>query len=187
MSAKISKRPGAIKYVNFSYISSIRSLKSIVIILILLSQCAYSQRHRVSTDINIKADSLELAYEDDSTFKTLTDTLPLIVDDDNFSWRDIRLLTCFYKNSSGIQKIEYRNGREGYYYFYFEGTILRKLRIIKNGGLINIQYYFTPSINIANAELINTFADHNSRNKEYYHLYLLGKDFFYKYKSLLND
>lgn len=172
-------------------------MRSIVLILFILSSSAYGQRQK-RTNNNIDetiriGDSLEICYANEDLFKSITDTLPIYNLDDNVSWKDIwkymRLVKYFYNNSNGIKKISFRNGQEGNCYFYFEethqGTFLRKVRVYKNGGFMNLQYYFTSEDNWFTLSEIDQRIISNPERKELYELLKTGKTFLDKFKTLL--
>jgi len=147
--------------------------------------------HRTNNSIDEtikKGDSLELLYTNDRLFNITTDTLPLFADE-NSSWkdwmRDLQVVKFLYDSSNVLKKVSFANGRKGTYYFYFEGTYLRKVRVLYQGGLINLQYYFTIQDNWFTFSEIDQRITSNPENKELYELLKTGKDFFYKFKTHL--
>jgi hypothetical protein len=151
-------------------------------------QCVYGQRRIRSYD-NIKeavqkGDSLEVLYVNDSLLNSRTDTLLIYSESENWKdiLREIRLITYYYDNTNNLKKISYKNGSEGYYYFYFEGIYLRKIRVEKKYGLINAQYYYRIRDNQVSDELSKKWAD-ESDNPEFYQLLLKAIELFNKFKS----
>jgi hypothetical protein len=160
-------------------------MKLLLVTLLIFCSYAHGQRHTDIKEAVAKGDSLEVLYATDDLFKSITDTLPIYTFDENSGWRDIKLVQYFYDNSNVLKKISFRNGREGYYYFYFEGASLRKVRVVKNAGLINLQYFFTNRDNQHTASEIDGVITRHSEQKDSYELLKMGKSFFDKFKTLL--
>src|SRR5688572_931350 len=122
-------------------------MKLLAILLVLICSQASAQRPGRDDNPVKSGDRLERAFDNVTQFKIITDSLPVYTTDENSGWRDMKLVTYYYLDQNDLKKIMYRNGREGYFYFYYDGPNLIKARITKEGGLVNIQYYFTTNEN----------------------------------------
>jgi len=130
-----------------------------------------------------KEDSVEGLYVNDTLLNFITDTLPLYTLDDNSSWRDMKLVFYYYDSSNTLKKISFRNGQEGYYYFYFKGAVLLKARLFKPGGLTNSKYYFSAEENRLTISDIMWRATQDPSKKGLYETLKLGKEFLQKFKT----
>ncbi|MGZ5191444.1 MAG: hypothetical protein ACXWCZ_10520 [Flavisolibacter sp.] len=134
-----------------------------------------------------KVDSLEILYAKDSQFKTVTDTLPLYTLDENRGWEKMQVVTYYYDSPDRLRKITFWNGffgQEGVYHFYFEGVNLRKVRALKEGGILNFQYYFREEDNhLSPLEIEKKLRI--PQMKELYELLNMSRTFTQKFKSLL--
>lgn len=117
--------------------------------------------------------------------KSIIDTLPLVTSDVNDGWREMKLVRYFYNDQYELKKIVFRKGGEGYDYFYFEGISLRKVRVRKQGGLINLQYYFTDDDNHATPSEIKQRIVNSPEKKEWYEVLNESRTFWQKFTSLL--
>src|SRR5436189_4648952 len=97
----------------------------------------------------------------------------------------MQIFSYFYDNMNKLKKISFRNGRTGYYYFYFEGAYLKKARVIKQDHLINLKYYFTVEDNMCTVSEIERRMTQEPEKKDLYETLKIGKGFFDKFKSLL--
>jgi len=161
-------------------------MKLLIFMLLLISDNANGQRSEESLGEAIrKGDSIEILYSNEDMFGILTDTLPTFALDELNAWRDMKLVKYFYDKTNTLRKISYRNGGEGDYYFYFEGTYIRKVRVIKYAGFINLQHYFTKEDNQYSPPEIEKWTTVHPERKESFELLKTGRDFLNKFKSLL--
>jgi len=162
-------------------------MKLVVLLLFLSSLSANGQRWRDNSNNEIvkKGDSLELLYANDKLLKITSDTLPLESSDENSGWRDMKLVSYYFDTLNVVHKIIFRNGRDGYSYFYFKGNQLRKASVLKKAGLINMQYYYTAEDNAYLPSAIEQKIKQNPGSKDLYELLKRGKAFLEKFKTLL--
>src|SRR5688572_10334137 len=122
---------------------------ALLIPLVFLMINGYSQKGPYNDIVaeHKRADSLELLLQNGCDCKVINDTLPLgVLDgyDESKLWRHMRVVRYYFNNANkDLKKIDYRDGQRGDYSFYFEGNSFRKVRAIKNGLSVNIQYYFS--------------------------------------------
>lgn len=162
-------------------------MKSIAIILLLFSTATRAQRHdpfdrRLIFEQFKKEDSLEGLYTNSDLLYVITDTLPLTTINETVNWKDVQLVSYFYDDSKTLKKIAFRNGRNGHYYFYFEGANLKKARVVKSSS-IAVQYYYTAEENkITNSELERRSLQEPGK-KQFYETLKLGRHFFKKFPA----
>ena len=162
-------------------------MKSILIILIFSSSYAYGQRRpRYNIDeVLKKGDSLEVLYKNDSHLKIISDTtFEYPMDWDNII-RSMNLVSYYYDSSNVLKKVFSYSRSEGRRYFYFEGIYIRKVRVLKLGDLINLQYYFTDEDNKYAVPEIEQRMTRDIEVKDLYELLKMGKSFLNKFKTLL--
>jgi len=163
-------------------------MKLILSIFFLTCSTAYGQYNpyggEAINDVIRIGDSLEKKYQDYTKLKQINDTLPLFSNDENVNWRNMQLVTYFYDDQA-LKKISFKNGQEGHYIFYFEGPYLRKIRIIKHAGLIDVQYYYTIEENKASNAQIKQWSQRYPEKIDMYELLNKSNAFQAKFKSLL--
>jgi hypothetical protein len=163
-----------------------RKMKWIFVVIIFVSFDANSQRrHSLQFAETIHfADSLEKLYQDSNLLQYFTDTLPLIANDDDASWRNSRLVRYSHDTLNRVKTIEFMNGQEGYYHFIFHGTLLRKVRVVRSGGIINYQYYFSDSDNNALQKEFNKYSVSPPGRKAMWELFIMAREFIHKFDNL---
>jgi hypothetical protein len=158
-------------------------LIGIITMLLLFSSFAEGQRrHRTPTifDELKKEDSLEGLYINDTLLKVVTDTLPSYSVDENNALRDLKVVYYYYDSLSSVRKVTFRNGREGYYDFYFDGPDLRKARRFEAILQPNVKYYFTAEDNKQTDKEIEINTTQNPEKKSFYDIMKMGKAFLEK-------
>lgn len=136
-------------------------------------------------DIHI-GDSLEMVYGNQFSIISYTDTTHLIVTSDGFvSARDLPFVTYSYDTSKRIKKIRLKQGRRGIYYFYFDGKNLRKVRLVRKEGYINLQYYFSDLDNELSLSEIEKRQTTHPEASEWYDLLKISHYLLGNFKTLL--
>lgn len=105
----------------------------------------YNKLPSVSELIDRK-DSFEVKYERLVELKQRVDTLPLFTNDESSGWRNYQLVN-YYLNNDSVIIISFRDGNRGYYYFFFKGPDLRKVRIGNPAMGKTKSYYYTVAEN----------------------------------------
>jgi hypothetical protein len=167
-------------------------MKFIVIIMLLYGSLAYGQRRQGKDPYGDrsrlaqfqKEDSLEGFYINYTHLNVITDSLPLYTFDENSGWRDMKLVDYYYDSMSVLKKIYFRNGREGYYYFYFEGLILMKASSFKWTQSIN-KYYFSIEENKYTISEMEQKMTQEPEKKDLFETLKIGKNFIERFKTLL--
>jgi hypothetical protein len=164
------------------------TLKLILSIFFLTCTTAYGQYNpyggEAINDVIRKGDSLEKKYQDYAMLNQINDTLPLFSNDESSGWRNMQVVTYFYDDQT-LRKISFRNGQEGHYFFYFEEPYLRKIRIIRHAGLIDVQYYYTIEENKASNAQIKQWSQRYPEKVDMYELLNKSKEFLAKFKTFL--
>jgi len=95
----------------------------------------------------------------------------------------MKLVKYFYDSLISLKIISFKNGTDSNYYFYFEGTFLRKAIIRKQNNLM--QFNFTVEHNKHTSLEIEQIATQDPKAKDFYQLLRMGKAFFGKFKTLI--
>jgi len=162
------------------------SLKAVFFILLISCSVANSQITASRNNYIQIGDSLEMVYNHQLFTVSYTDTtLPVITDDGWASARDLAFVTYFYDNTKTIKKISLKQGQRGNYYFYFDGNRLRKVRLVRKGGYMNLQYYFSDVDNELTLLEIEKRKTTYPEAKEWYELLKLSRYFVANFETLL--
>ena len=129
-------------------------------------------------------DSIDGVFTDDNLLKVVADTLPIYTLEESESWRHIRLVKYYYDSLNVLKKVYYRNGQEGYYYFYFDGTDLTKARnITPTSDTFNF-YFYKQDNELSISEIEQKIEDANQK-KHFYKILKLAKEFMKKSKGFV--
>ena len=121
------------------------------ILLILISKSIYCQE-QIDQNASLKwvidtTDNFEIKYNRYKSIQSYTDTLVLYSDEDLTNvWRDIQLVTYYYQGNS-LEIISFRDGRRGTYFFFFEDSDIKKIRIGFPGMNKITNYYYSKAEN----------------------------------------
>ncbi|HEX7846189.1 MAG TPA: hypothetical protein VF476_10350 [Chitinophagaceae bacterium] len=170
-----------------------KTLLFILFPIFILSNSATAQRiNRRISDQEIKnrqdqirrEDSLDGLLIDDQLLKAITDTIPIESTDESSGWRDMKTVTYYIDSLNILRRISFRDGRAGSYYFYFDGTHLKKVRVSKPSSTYQT-YYYTAEENSYTVLQIEQMETQYVNRKEFYYMLKLARGFKEKLKTLL--
>ena len=173
-------------------------MKLITIFFFLFSSCVYGQNRYGNRHDGTRLfdqwtapgqfrieDSLEGLTINDSLLNVLVDTLPFYSYYDDSQWRDMKLVFYFYDSAYALRKVSFRNGKAGYYYFYFNGdSYMKKARYLASEPQ-GLRYDFTADDNKFTILEIEQKAMELPGKRHFYETLKMGKEFFEKFKTLL--
>jgi hypothetical protein len=133
-----------------------------------------------------REDSIDFSYLNLSPLKSLTDTIPFATNDENSGWRDMKFVRFFYDSSYCLKKVIFRNGRVGYYNFYFTDSTVKKVRVREYSLSKNDLYEFTSEESSLTLPELAEKLIQQPANRNRLILLKMGKEYFEKFKELLN-
>jgi hypothetical protein len=160
-------------------------MKFYLFIFLISCSTAFGQTNREWNIIKQRGDSLEQKFADQNGLFSITDTIPVIITEDDDAWKKMKCLTYFYDSTKELKKIVYRNGLEGNCSYYLDGKILRKVTFDGIAKSYKQYYYFSDFQNGLTNREIQQKQKEPTEFKENYELLNSFRNFQTKFANLV--
>jgi hypothetical protein len=187
------KSSGVLARIPYCLISAFSTfmMKFLAILLLFAWSHSYGQRRHVEAPFGAafgfdqfrKEDSLEGIYTDIASLNVITDTLPIYSDDEMDAWRHMQIEYYYYDSTNSLKKVYFRNGQGGSYYFWFEGTCLKKARHLRWPS--DLKYDFSEEENRSTPSEIERRIASEPEKKQSFETLKMARNFLEKFQTLL--